>query len=617
MISPVHMTTLALPLADVRVLHIGSTVATALCARVLAALGAQVVFVEHLKDWRPGKQAGPFHPEVVLTSSDQESDVMFRASALAAAGAIVCDITTFGRTGPLCGESLSEQDLQRFSSFATYTGFPDSEAVCAPGYPIDCQAALYATAGVIAGLVMRDRDGAGRVVDIARFDVALNALLTFVPAELAGSGHTRLGNRHPALAPWNIYPTADGWIVICAPTDEQWRRLVTLVNDGASHDLNCFESAQDRIANVEALDELIAQWTRTLGRSECLECLMHRDIPCGEISTQSFAALADMADGKIDPLRAPDRSAWKIRQYGNAGSDKPALLRDLKVIEIGTNTTAPLAAKHLAALGADVTKVEAPTGDPARHSGTMFSDRNSVIFHLTNTDKHGVRLDLKERSGLIVLKELLGDADILIDNLKPGKLAEFGLGPDTLAAVCPGLAHCSITGFGQSCSRAFRLAYDIVVQGTSGLMAANAFDGRPLKIGASICDLLGAQMALVHALAQVRRGRPGPYTHVDIAMHDSVVWLMSSASQIATALDIEKSEIGRPSRVSNRHQLSPPDAVRLADVLRLPQTQHRGLLKRIGGMADGLSVLETPLRIRGANTGVKYLFQDQSAPRRI
>ncbi len=406
--GPWHMrkATSGPPLADVTVLRVGASVASRLCARTLSGRGALVHHADDLATWYESPEARFCRPDIVLTSSDGEGAASALAGVMSAAGSVVCDMSTFGRTGSLRRAYLDDPDLQRYSSFATYTGFPGGQALCAPGYPIDCQSALYAAAGAIAGLLMRRRDGAGRMVDIARLDVAVNALLTFLPASLAGRAQTRIGNRHPALAPWNIYPARDGWITICAPTDRQWTRLSALIAADIPHDPELLATSQNRLDNIEQLDALIASWTQGKLTEDCLTALMDNGVPCGDIPAEQIRET-------VSPVDLPaGSSACAVDAYRLEGGPNPVAapspLKGVTVVEIGANTTAPLAAKHL---GAQVIKVEAPGGDPARHGGISHTDGNSVIFHLTNTDKCDIRLDLRSAAGQRDLGMLLRGAN--------------------------------------------------------------------------------------------------------------------------------------------------------------------------------------------------------------
>ena len=143
-------------------------------------------------------------------------------------------------------------------------------------------------------------------------------------------------------------------------------------------------------------------------------------------------------------------------------------LSDIKVVEIGTMVTAPLAAMLLAQLGAEVIKVENPEGgDPFRRS---TGDAYSPNFIAYNQNKASVQLDLASSEGRTALFELLKTADILVENFRPGVMDRLGLTVDALKTANPALIHCSITGFGTDGPYATRPAYDTVGIALSGIL---------------------------------------------------------------------------------------------------------------------------------------------------
>src|SRR5262245_42097958 len=134
------------------------------------------------------------------------------------------------------------------------------------------------------------------------------------------------------------------------------------------------------------------------------------------------------------------------------------VLKGVRVVELSTVITAPLTGLMLADLGADITKVEHPQGgDPFRHfRGAQYSP-NFVAY---NRGKRSIQLDLRAERGRAILLELLGRADILLENFRPGIMERLGLGDDVLADTNPRLIHCSITGFGDTGPYSARPAYD-------------------------------------------------------------------------------------------------------------------------------------------------------------
>jgi crotonobetainyl-CoA:carnitine CoA-transferase CaiB-like acyl-CoA transferase len=235
------------------------------------------------------------------------------------------------------------------------------------------------------------------------------------------------------------------------------------------------------------------------------------------------------------PARDADRAA--VRRLAGAKLAAPALARALpqrpldgvRVVEIGQYTTAPLSARHLAHLGAEVIKVEQPGGDESR-TWVPHLNGASISFRLNNSDKRSMVLNLRTERGAGVLARLLETADILVENLKPGTLARFGFSPERLAALNPRLVYCAITGFGTDSIYAARPAFDMVIQAMSGFMAAVAPGVMPLKSGISTADTMGAEMAIVAMLAALEyRDRTGHGQYIDLSMQDISAWLTQTA----------------------------------------------------------------------------------------
>ena len=149
-------------------------------------------------------------------------------------------------------------------------------------------------------------------------------------------------------------------------------------------------------------------------------------------------------------------------------------LAGLKVVELARILAGPWAGQILADLGAEVIKVEAPEGDDTRRWGPPFLTREgettAAYFHAANRGKRSVICDFRTPEGQEFVRELVAEADILIENFKVGGLAKYGLDYDSLRAVNPRLIYCSVTGFGQDGPYAHRAGYDYIVQGMSGLM---------------------------------------------------------------------------------------------------------------------------------------------------
>ncbi len=201
-------------------------------------------------------------------------------------------------------------------------------------------------------------------------------------------------------------------------------------------------------------------------------------------------------------------------------------LEGLKVVAIEQAVAAPFASARLADAGAEVIKIERPEGDFARGYDDVARGQSSYFVWL-NRGKTSVTLDLAAPEGKAALEGLLGDADILIQNLKLGALAKLGFGFERLAQEYPRLITCSINGYGTAGPMADRKAYDLLIQAESGLCAITGGPSEPSRVGISIVDI--ATGATAHAAileAIIRRGITGKGANISVSMFDVMAdWL--------------------------------------------------------------------------------------------
>ncbi|MGI9438268.1 MAG: CaiB/BaiF CoA transferase family protein [Parvibaculales bacterium] len=207
-------------------------------------------------------------------------------------------------------------------------------------------------------------------------------------------------------------------------------------------------------------------------------------------------------------------------------SDKPTAekpLAGLRVVEMSTMITCSLAAMMMRSQGAEVVKVEPVLmGDPMRYVGSQKNGQ-SALFHNCNRGKRSLAIDLKNESGLEAVKRLAADADIMLNNYRPGVMDALGIGAEVMHALNPRLVNVSVTGFGTVGPLAHRPAYDHVIQGISGLtgMQGGDYEGDPDYdfIKMLICDKVTAYtVAQAATAALVARASTGEGQHIDISM---------------------------------------------------------------------------------------------------
>ena len=202
-------------------------------------------------------------------------------------------------------------------------------------------------------------------------------------------------------------------------------------------------------------------------------------------------------------------------------------LAGIRVVEIGNYMAGPYCGMQLADLGADIVKVEHPrAGDLARLLEPIESGESGNFARL-NRDKRSLAIDLKREESRAVFRRLAAEADVIVENLRPGTMDDLGLGPRSLLEANPRLIYVAVTGWGLDGPYASRPALDIIVQGQSGLMSITGEEGgAPVKVGVSIADLTAALYATIATLAALRaRDRDGTGQLVDISMFESAVSL--------------------------------------------------------------------------------------------
>jgi crotonobetainyl-CoA:carnitine CoA-transferase CaiB-like acyl-CoA transferase len=215
----------------------------------------------------------------------------------------------------------------------------------------------------------------------------------------------------------------------------------------------------------------------------------------------------------------------------------PLPLRGIRVLDLSTFLSGPLVTRSLADLGAEIIKVEPPTGDPTRAGMTMGGGQPPSPFWVAlHRDRKSVVLDLKGAAGRSVFLDLVAAADVVVENFRPGVMDRLQLGVDRLRAVNGQLVHCSITGFGSDGPIADQVAIDGPVQAFAGLVDLSAVVGlarSPVPI--TVADIAGASSAAQAVLAALfARERGAPGCHIDISLFEALVQWLSVSDRSGT-----------------------------------------------------------------------------------
>lgn len=228
-------------------------------------------------------------------------------------------------------------------------------------------------------------------------------------------------------------------------------------------------------------------------------------------------------------------------------------LKGTKVLDATRNLAGPFASMILGDLGAEVIKIEHPeVGDDTRHWGPPIVDNAGPTFLAYNRNKRSLRADLRSREGRLAVLREASDADVFIENFRPGKMEEYGLSYDELVRENSSLIYCSLSGYGQSGPRASRPAMDLLIQAASGIMSLTGpSDGLPFKAGAPVADVMAGFSAAVSILGRLHE-RERTSSFIDVSMLDSMMILQGQA------VAFKGMSGSSPARMGNGHPLMAP-----------------------------------------------------------
>jgi crotonobetainyl-CoA:carnitine CoA-transferase CaiB-like acyl-CoA transferase len=568
------------PLAGLEVVERAGRLSVSACGFLLASLGARVLRVETPEDESAvatasealqrlliaGKtrvRARDFRwsdalskARVVLLSSsasdpvlgmlraaiDRSNDPSDTAEGTLDAGrsSVVCCLSAQGLGYPDFPENANDALLQALGGLMAVTGLPDGEPEYARVPVGELSAAAIATTAIVASLRARQ----SRLIDLSIVEIVADQLRSHVSLLQSGrTGGFRSGCAHPLCCPWNAYRASDGWLLVCSATDAHWAGIAKAIGSPElAHDAR-YATRAARLGNREAVDACIADFTRTRPVDELLQLIGAAEVPVGPVVPTTAVAEDPVlrASGSVEgrgagavaraPLRiraiepGPEAGTRRVAAMppGARTTSPPHALAGVRVVELTVYAAGPLAGFALASLGAEVTKIESPSGEECRTWQPQF-DGVSGYFANYNAGKRSMRLDLRGEDGRDQLRALLETADVFLHNLRPGAVERLGFGVDAVAKINPRIVYCAISGYGSDGPPL--PALDTVIQGHGGLASAVGDGSVPLRIGYSIADQLAGHFAaagIVSALHAV--ATTGQAQHVDMAMVDAIAWL--------------------------------------------------------------------------------------------
>ncbi len=292
-------------------------------------------------------------------------------------------------------------------------------------------------------------------------------------------------------------------------------------------------------------------------------------------------------------------------------------LAGLHILDLSRILAGPTCTQLFGDLGADVIKVERPgAGDDTRHWGPPYvrdadgADTTESAYYLcANRNKRSVTIDFSKPDGAELVCELLEHCDVLIENLRVGALAGYGLGYDDLRERFPGLVYCSISGFGQDGPYANRGGYDYMAQGIGGIMSLTGEpDGEPMKVAVGIADVVCGMYASSAILAALRhRDRTGEGQYIDLGLADTQVsWLINEGTNYLTSREV-------PRRRGNAHpNIVPYQLFQTADGYFILAAGNDGQYRRFCTFAGLDELADDP---RFATNKLRVAHREELVPR--
>ena len=514
---------------------------------------------------------------------------------------VLCSISGYGRASTMADVPAYDLVIQAASGAMQLTGELGRPPI-KMGVPVaDIETGVAASIAILASLRRRDATGLGSYVDMSMLDVSLSLLSYMGPMYLSlGIIPQRVASGHPTIYPYNAFETTDGYIIVAPFTQHFWRNFCRVLRRADLIEDKRYADFTARMANRDALHEILSGIMKTRGRHQWLAILEKGDVPCALVHsvgealdlphTRARGMVAHFSDGKsaIPVIGTPFRFAysdgsaftpdyrhppavgeqtseilkWLSREVPTSSplqypSDMQAPpLAGLKVLDLTRMAAGPFCTQLLADLGADVIKIESEGAGDATRGNIPKVEGYSTYFLSVNRGKRSIAIDLKSAEGRRVVLDLARDADVLVENFRAGVMDRLSLSFQDLKLVNPNIVYCSISGFGQTGPLKNKISFDLVTQSMAGYVDSTGEPGRPpSRLGLPIGDLAGSYAAAFAILAALRhRDRTGLGAHIDLALHDVLVSQLVYLGQtyLATGLSPERIGSGHPNVVPYR-----------------------------------------------------------------
>ena len=530
-----------------RVVQIGPGPAVAVCGRMLADVGAHVGCIdpdsttplrEYLNHGKSivGREALATADMIVcegrpaeLRERQCDADALRRLNARAP----IVLISPFGQTGPKANDPATDLTLMYSSGIARLLTGQVDDLSEAPIRPVGEQSAFIGgLAAACAGMHAAQPHMIGAVIDVS----IQEALATMAMTELAGAGlHGRSRSRKRITdgngATVCILPARDGYTAISPREDRQWASWLAAMGSPDWGSDPRFARKADRVANWDALHALMSAWSRQHDKQWIADTAQKARVPSfplrelaeqlesPQLRHRGFYRELETAGCLVQAPGPPFGLSITQSELDVAETRGPLPLSGVRVLDFSWVIAGPTTTRYLAAMGADVIKVEAPgRGDPGRES-----DLHTVLGQA----KRGIVLDLKQPEAVEIARLLAERCDVLVENFATGVMDRLGLGATALRQRNPGLIYVSASGLGRTGPESHAVAYGTLLQCYAGFAGLNRHPDLAPRVGFAWLDpMCGLMLAFVVAAALWRR-RKGGVAQVDFSMIEAMLWTLA------------------------------------------------------------------------------------------
>jgi crotonobetainyl-CoA:carnitine CoA-transferase CaiB-like acyl-CoA transferase len=551
-------------LAGFKVVQIGGGSPAAVCGRLLADVGAQVACVDsdtsttllaYLNQGKATAANGDLASADLIVREGKPSDVaeLRRINP----SATIVTVSPYGETGPKANDPATDLTLFFASGIARQLTGQVDDLSEAPIRPVGEQSAFIGgLAAACAGMNAALGDKSGASIDVS----IQEALATFSVTELARAGlkgtswdRKRVGDGNGATV--TILPASDGYVAISPREEKQWTAWLKAMGSPEWGNDPRFVPKANRVKNWDALHALMSQWSRLHDKQWIADAAQREHVPSfplrevsEHLDTPQMRHRGYYRAGKIDgrTVQLPGLpfglsvAASSRKQPKSTG---PMPLSGIRVLDFSWVIAGPTTTRYLAAMGAEVIKIEAPAGDPGR-----ATELHAVLGQA----KKSVVLDLKKPEALEIARALAAKSDILIENYATGVMDRLGLGTEALKAINPDLIYISASGMGRTGPEAKAVAYGTLLQCYAGFAGLNRHPDKAPRVGLAWLDpMCGLMLAFVAAAALWQRRQSGGVARVDFSMIEAMLWTMAEPL-LATQLGAPPKPVGN---AASRHVL--------------------------------------------------------------